>query len=97
MTKWEYAMLSNPASGDDSVSFSQLQDPTIVQEFGAALGKGLKAERSNAGFLHLNLNHTNVVRVSGLLGERGWEMVGFSTLTGGHMYMMFRRHIAGTL
>lgn len=93
MERWEYAMLSNPASGTDGVSFSHPQPSTIVQEFSAALGKGLKAENSNPSFLHLNLNHTNTTRVSGLLGDRGWELVGFSTLTGGHMYSMFKRRL----
>ncbi len=91
MKRWEYAMLSNPASGTDGVSFSHPQPATIVQEFSTLLQRGLKEGNSNPSFLHLNLNHTNTTRVSGLLGERGWELVGFSTLTGGHAYAMFKR------
>ena len=67
------------------------QPPNIVQESFAALARGLKADQSTAGILHLNLNHTNSVRVAGLLGERGWELVTHSVLTGGHEYWTFRR------
>jgi hypothetical protein len=93
MIRWEYAMLSNPATGTDSVSFSRPQGGALVRELSQALGRGLKAEQSNPSFLHLNLNHTNMVLVSGVLGERGWELVGMSTLTGGHAYLMFKRQV----
>ena len=95
MPRWEYALFSNPASGDDGVTFSHPQPSSMVKEFSAVLGRGLKAENSNVIWLHINMNHTNMARVCGLLGERGWEMVGFSTLTGGHAYMMFRRQLPG--
>ena len=84
---------SNPATGTDSVQFSQQQDPDIVSRYSTALGRGLKAEMSNRGFLHLNLNHTNVVVVSGLLGAEGWELVTHAALTGGHEYITFRREL----
>jgi hypothetical protein len=93
MDRWEYAQISNPASGTDGVAFSHPQPPSIVQEFSAALARGLKAEQSNIGFLHLNLNHTTTVRVAGLLGERGWALVTHSVLTGGHEYWTFRRPV----
>ena len=93
MTRWEYALISSPASGTDGVTFSRPQQAGIVKEFSAALGRGLKAEQSNASFLHLNLNHTNTTVVSGLLGDRGWEICGFATLTGGHAYLMFKRAV----
>ena len=93
MTRWEFARFSNPASGEDGVTFSHPQPATIVQELSAQLGKGLKAERSNPSWLHVNLNHATTVRVCGLLGERGWKLVGFSTLTGGHEYWMFSREL----
>jgi hypothetical protein len=74
--------------------FSRPQGPDTVAAWSGALGKGLKAGESNPSFLHLNLNHTNMVAVSGLLGDIGWEMVGMSTLTGGHAYLVFKREIA---
>ncbi len=95
MSRREYAMLSNPASGTDGVTYSHVQPDTIVQEFSLALGRGLKAERSNPRFLHVNMSHTNIVTVSGLLGERGWELAGYSTLSGGHEYAMFKRQLPG--
>ena len=93
--RWEYFLISNPASGTDGVRFSRPQPATVVQEFSTALGKGLKAEHSNAGFLHLNLNHTNTIVVSGLLGDREWEMVTHAVLTGGHEYLTFKRPVDG--
>jgi hypothetical protein len=93
MARWQYALFSNPQSGNDGVTFSHAQPATIVQEFAAALGRGLKAENSNAGWLHLNLNHTTMIRVAGLLGERGWHMTGFSMLLGGHAFMTFEKEL----
>lgn len=92
--KWEYCQLSNPASGADSVRFSHKQGPQLVPEFSAQLGRGLKAENSHETGLHLNLNHTTPVFVAGLLGSRGWELVGHSVLTGGHEYWTFKRPLA---
>jgi hypothetical protein len=89
--QWEYAELSNPASGSDGVIFSHPQRRLIVDEFKGFLAKGLKAENSTNRWLHLNLGHTNVVFVAGLLGNEGWELVSHSTLTGGHEYFMFKR------
>ena len=43
MRRWEYCTISNPESGTDAVIFSHGQHDWIVQEFSAALGKGLKA------------------------------------------------------
>lgn len=93
MAKWEYAQFSNPANGDDGVMFSHSQSPTMVQEFSQMLGRGLKAQNSNQFWLHLNMTHVNQVAVCGRLGERGWELVGFATLTGGHAYWMFKREL----
>jgi hypothetical protein len=93
MARWEFAMFSNPASGDDGVAFSHSQASSIVSEFSDRLGRGMRAERSDPTWLNVNMNHTNMARIAGLLGERGWQMVGFSTLTGGHAYMMFTRQL----
>jgi hypothetical protein len=93
LTRWQYAMISNPQSGTDSVAFSHPQGPGLVKEMSAALGKGLKADDSNEVFLHINLNHTKTVWVSGALGARGWELVGYSTLTGGHEYWVFKKEL----
>lgn len=91
---WEYAMFKDPDTGEDGVAFSRSQGPTLVPEFSRLLGRGLKAENSHERWLHVNLNHTTPIIIIGLLGERGWEMCGFSTLTGGHAYWMFRRPLA---
>ena len=92
-TRWEYAMFSDPESGDDGISFSQPQGPNLVPYFSQALGRGLKAERSNERWLHVNLNNATPIAVMGVMGQLGWEMCGFSTLTGGHAYWMFRRRL----
>jgi hypothetical protein len=93
MTRWQYAMISNPQSGTDAVTFSQAQGADFVREAAEALGKGVKANDSNEVFLHLNLNQTRTVWVSGFLGARGWELVGYSTLTGGHEYWVFKKEV----
>ena len=91
MTLWQYAQISNPASGADAVQFSHSQPAAIVAEFSAALGRGLKAEQSKPHYLHPNLNHTTSVRVAGELGARGWELVSHAVLTGGHEYWTFKK------
>jgi len=96
MTTWEFAQLSNPASGADSVKFSHQQAADLVGLASAYLGKGLKAENSNAGYLHINLNHTTPVIVASMLGNWGWELVAHATLTGGHEYWTFRRERAAS-
>lgn len=95
MAKWEYAMLSNPSDGSDGVKFSDPQRETLVDDFKGWLAKGLKAENSNNRWLHVNLTHTNVVHIAGLLGHEGWELVSHSTLTGGHEYFVFKRELTG--
>lgn len=94
MTRWEYAILSNPQSGTDSVGFSRVQEAGIVAEFDRRLGKGLKAGQSHAGFLHLNLRYVSSVVVAGHLGDLGWELVSHAVLTGGHEYWTFKRQVA---
>lgn len=94
MANWEYATISNPASGDDAIMFSRPQDASIVPWFSTALGRGLKAEKSTPSFLHVNLNHTNTTVVAGLLGQLGWELVSHAVLTGGHEYWVFKRQLA---
>jgi hypothetical protein len=93
MRRWEYAELSNPAGGTDSVAFSHPQRPSLVDDYKAILQRGLKAENSNNRFLHLNLGHTSTITVAGLLGNEGWELVGQAALTGGHEYLMFKREL----
>jgi hypothetical protein len=92
---WEYCQLSNPERGTDAILFSRPQHEGIIQEFSAALGRGLKAEHSRTNFLHVNLNHTTAVAVAGLLGSHGWELVSHATLTGGHEYWTFKRPLRG--
>ena len=93
MTRWEYAYIANPANGTDGVGFSHAQPDGIVQEFSAVLGRGLKADKSGTGFLHLNLNFVHPIVVAGQLGQRGWELVNHSVLTGGHEYYHFKREL----
>jgi hypothetical protein len=94
MARWEYAIFSNPASGDDGIRFSHGQKATIVQDAASFFGRGLKAEHSNNLWLHINLNNTKTTNVCGFLGDRGWELAGYSTLTGGHEYFIFKRQLS---
>jgi hypothetical protein len=91
VANWEYCILSNPASGTDAVTFSHRQREGLVSEFSGRLGKGLKAENSNNGYLHINLNHAQPVSVAGILGNEEWELVSHAVLTGGHEYWTFKR------
>jgi len=84
-------MFSIPAKGDDGVAFSHPQGAALVAEFAQALGTRLTAESSDERWLHLDLDHAQVVIVLGLLGERGWQLCGLAALTGGHGYWMLRR------
>jgi hypothetical protein len=93
LAKWEYCILSNPASGTDAVTFSHGQPEGTVAWFSEQLGRGLKAENSHNSFLHVNLNHTTPVRVAGLLGLAGWELVSHAVLTGGHEYWTFKKAV----
>lgn len=95
MRKWEYAEISNPASGTDSVTFSHPQRGSLVNDYKALLQRGLKEGQSNNRFLHLNLSHTNTITVAGMLGDEGWEMVSQAALTGGHEYLVFKREREG--
>ena len=94
MPRMEFCQIANPDSGTDGVYFSHNQTD-IVQAASAYLGKGLKAEHSNDGFLHLNLNNTRAVIVAGFLGRQGWDLVSHACLTGGHEYWTFKRPIPG--
>lgn len=94
MQRWEYAMLSDPDTGDDGVLFSHDQGPQFVPHVSKLLGRGLKAERSNGRWLHVNMSHTNPVVILGLLGEMGWELCGFATLPGGHAYWTLKRPLS---
>ena len=91
MTSWEFAELSNPHTGKDGIIFSRPQDASVLREFSARLQRGVKAEQSYPQWIHLNLNHTNVVYAAGILGELGWDLVSHACLTGGHEYFMFKR------
>src|SRR5689334_21872245 len=88
--RWEYCTVADAHSGTDAVLFSRAQRPTLVADYSKRLARGLKAEFSNPGFLHLNMGHTNVVVVAGLLGEEGCELVSHAVLTGGHQYLTFK-------
>ena len=91
MANWEYARLSNPESRTDSVQFSHPQRPSIVDDWKRLLDRGLKEHQSNNRWLHVNLNHTNVMAISGILGDEGWELVTYATMSGGHEFFVFQR------
>jgi hypothetical protein len=62
-----------------AVFFSHAQGPTLVNELSAILGPALFTQQSSEWVLSLDRAKINLPYLSGLLGDRGWEMVGVET------------------
>ncbi len=62
--------------------FSHAQGPALLQELAQVLGPALIAPQSSEWVLSLNKATLNVPYFCGLLGDRGWELVGVTTLPG---------------
>ncbi len=76
MTRWQYAwMTDQPAT---TIGFSHPQ-PGLAMELGAVLGPGVYVQSSTEWSVSLDRTRVNLGYVSGLLGDRGWEMFAVET------------------
>jgi hypothetical protein len=76
MTRWQYAWLTDqPAT---TIGFSHPQ-PGLAAELAGVLGPGLILQQSTEWSLSLDRMRVNLGYVSGLLGDRGWEMFSVET------------------
>ncbi len=62
--------------------FSHAQGPNLMQELASVLGPSLIVPQSSEWVLSLNKQTLNVPYFCGLLGDRGWELVGVTTMPG---------------
>ena len=101
MARYQYAWLRDEPQM--AVFFSHPQGPGLLAELGAVIGPSLLVAGSSEWVLSLNKATLNVPYFCGLLGDRGWEMVGVSaapigtpmgTVTQTTMY--FKRAVEGT-
>ena len=77
MTRWQYAWLRDEPQM--AVFFSHPQGPVLIPELLAVIGPSLLMAESSEWVLSLNKHTLNVPYFCGLLGDRGWELVGVST------------------
>jgi hypothetical protein len=61
-----------------TIGFSHPQ-PGLAQELAAVLGQGVFMQQSTEWSISLDRSRVNLGYVSGLLGDRGWEMFGVET------------------
>jgi hypothetical protein len=85
-----------------AVFFSHPQGPNLIPELIGVIGPSLAPAQSSEWVLSLNKQTLNVPYFCGLLGDRGWELVGVSSLLqGGAMgpvvqtTMYFKRPVEG--
>jgi hypothetical protein len=90
MNRWQYCILGKPEPGPHTLIFSHSQGDALVRDFAAALGPAVKPERSNAGYLELDFAYAPPVRIAGMLGERGWELVSHA-VDGGREFWTFKK------
>lgn len=76
MNRWQYAWLTDmPAT---SIGFSHPQ-PGLAMELAGVLGPGVVVQQSTEWSVVLDRMRVNLGYVSGLLGDRGWEMFAVET------------------
>ncbi len=76
MTRYQYAWLRDEPQM--AVFFSHPQGPGLLAELASVIGPSLIAPSSSEWVLSLNKATLNVPYFCGLLGDRGWELVGVS-------------------
>ena len=77
MTRWQYAWLTDQPT--TNIFFSHPQGPGLINELYALLGPTLIPQQSTEWVLTLDRSKVNFVYLSGLLGDRGWELVAVET------------------
>src|SRR4051812_23625012 len=76
MASWQYAWMTDQPF--TTIGFSHPQ-PGLAQELAAILGQGVFMQQSTEWSISLDRTRVNLGYVSGLLGDRGWEMFGVET------------------
>src|SRR3990172_1518568 len=102
MTRWQYAWVRDEPQ--TAVFFSHAQGASLVPELAALLGPSLIVPQCSEWVLSLDKRTLNVPYFCGLLGDRGWELVGIdSRVQAGAMMpsqlqttMYFKRPVAET-
>ena len=76
MTRWQYAWLTDMPQ--TSLGFSHPQ-PGMAGELAAILGPAVYVAQSTEWLILLDHTRVNLGYISGLLGDRGWEMLAVVT------------------
>ena len=76
MASWQYAWLTDQPY--TTIGFSHPQ-PGLAGELASVLGVGVFAAQSTEWSISLDRSRVNLGYVSGLLGDRGWEMFAVET------------------
>jgi hypothetical protein len=76
MANWQYAWLTDQPY--TTLGFSHPQ-PGLAAELAGVLGAGVFAAQSNEWSIALDRSRVNLGYVSGLMGDRGWEMFAVET------------------
>jgi len=76
MASWQYAWMTDQPY--TTIGFSHPQ-PGLAQELAGVLGVGVFMPQSSEWSISLDRSRVNLGYVSGLLGDRGWEMFAVET------------------
>ena len=76
MNHWQYAWLTDQPQA--AIGFSHPQ-PGLAMELAAVLGPGVMVQTSTDWAVNLDRSRVNLGYLSGLLGDRGWEMFAVET------------------
>src|SRR3954462_15501879 len=76
MASWQYAWLTDQPY--TTIGFSHPQ-PGLAAELAGVLGVGVFMQQSSEWSIALDRSRVNLGYVSGLLGDRGWEMFAVET------------------
>ena len=76
MTRWQYAWMTDQPQ--TTIGFSHPMQG-LAMELGQVLGPGVYVQSSTEWSISLDRSRVNLGYVSGLLGDRGWEMFAVET------------------
>ena len=76
MNRWQYAWLTDQPQA--SIGFSHPQQG-LAAELAGLLGPGVYVQASNEWSISLDRSRVNLGYLSGLMGDRGWEMFSVET------------------
>ena len=77
MTRWQYAWFRDEPQM--ALFFSHAQGPSLIPELMAVVGPSIVPTQSSEWVLSLDKRTLNVPYFCGLLGDRGWELVGVTS------------------